>query len=334
MTPPGTAQDRQDSGEDAAALRRFSTACLPVRQRLEIWREVFGREVARLDIAPLGPSAPHCNVMFRECAGSSLGQGDVSAISCERTRDLMRDGNDDIILMVPLAGRICLDQRGSDLTAEAGEVLVRRSDDAGKTRSAAGRYLTLTLPRAMLDRRVADLDRLTMTVLPRDGEAVALLTAYARTLLSEGALPGGLATLAQTHLVDIAGVAIGAGRDAWHRAEQGGIKAARLRMLHAAIRDGARDEAFSIGPVARSLGISPGYLRKLLAAEGQSFSALVLDRRLSLAHEMLTAATGAQQTISGIALAAGFGDVSYFNRAFKRRYGATPGDILRRSRRH
>jgi AraC-like DNA-binding protein len=32
-------------------------------------------------------------------------------------------------------------------------------------------------------------------------------------------------------------------------------------------------------------------------------------------------------TASAVALAAGFGDLSHFNRSFRRRYGATPSDV-------
>jgi AraC-like DNA-binding protein len=32
-------------------------------------------------------------------------------------------------------------------------------------------------------------------------------------------------------------------------------------------------------------------------------------------------------SITAIAFDAGFGDLSYFNRTFRRRYGATPSDI-------
>ena len=35
----------------------------------------------------------------------------------------------------------------------------------------------------------------------------------------------------------------------------------------------------------------------------------------------------AEQTISTIAYEAGFGDLSHFNRAFRRRYGQAPSDV-------
>jgi AraC-like DNA-binding protein len=35
----------------------------------------------------------------------------------------------------------------------------------------------------------------------------------------------------------------------------------------------------------------------------------------------------AAMTVNAIALVAGFGDLSHFNRSFRRRYGATPSDV-------
>jgi len=42
---------------------------------------------------------------------------------------------------------------------------------------------------------------------------------------------------------------------------------------------------------------------------------------------MLTEPRLAQSAVGAIAYDAGFGDLSYFNRSFKRRYGATPRSI-------
>jgi AraC-like DNA-binding protein len=42
---------------------------------------------------------------------------------------------------------------------------------------------------------------------------------------------------------------------------------------------------------------------------------------------MLTDRQRGDRSIAWIAFACGFGDLSYFNRTFKRLYGATPSDI-------
>jgi len=42
---------------------------------------------------------------------------------------------------------------------------------------------------------------------------------------------------------------------------------------------------------------------------------------------MLTDARWTDQSVAWIAFEVGFGDLSYFNRTFKRLYGATPSEI-------
>jgi AraC-like DNA-binding protein len=42
---------------------------------------------------------------------------------------------------------------------------------------------------------------------------------------------------------------------------------------------------------------------------------------------MLTEPRLAQSSVGAIAYDAGFGDLSYFNRSFKRRFGVTPRDV-------
>jgi AraC-like DNA-binding protein len=70
----------------------------------------------------------------------------------------------------------------------------------------------------------------------------------------------------------------------------------------------------------------------LFESDGTTFSRFLLDQRLARAHRMLNNPLPAERTISAIAYEAGFGDLSHFNRAFRRRYGATPSDIRANSR--
>jgi AraC-like DNA-binding protein len=62
---------------------------------------------------------------------------------------------------------------------------------------------------------------------------------------------------------------------------------------------------------------------------GTTFSEFVIDRRLDAARGMLTSPRHAAWSITAIALEAGFGDLSHFNRRFKRRYLMTPTDLRR-----
>jgi len=63
------------------------------------------------------------------------------------------------------------------------------------------------------------------------------------------------------------------------------------------------------------------------AIEGSSFSEFVLGERLARLHRVLSDPRMSARLIGAIAMETGFGDLSYFNRAFRRRYGASPSDV-------
>ena len=106
------------------------------------------------------------------------------------------------------------------------------------------------------------------------------------------------------------------------------VRAARLAALKTDIARHLADPALSVAAVAARHGISVRYVHKLFEDDGRTYSQVVLDARLDHALRQLHSAT---RTVSAIAGAAGFGDLSYFNRTFRRRYGMTPSDARRRS---
>ena len=85
-------------------------------------------------------------------------------------------------------------------------------------------------------------------------------------------------------------------------------------------------------PTAIIDGITSRYVSMLFESDATTFSEFVLAQRLHRAHHMLTDQRWSDRTVSSVAFDAGFGDLSYFNRAFRRRYGATPSDIRRKAR--
>jgi AraC-like DNA-binding protein len=106
----------------------------------------------------------------------------------------------------------------------------------------------------------------------------------------------------------------------------------RLRAIKADIVKNLTDRLLSIETVAQRQGITPRYVSMLFESDATTFSEFVLIQRLNRAHRMLIDARFSDRTVSSVAFEAGFGDLSYFNRAFRRRYGATPSDVRANSR--
>jgi AraC-like DNA-binding protein len=111
----------------------------------------------------------------------------------------------------------------------------------------------------------------------------------------------------------------------------GGLRAARLLAAKAYIVGNSTRRDVSVGIVAAHLGVTLRSLQRLFEAEGTTFSAFLLGQRLSRAHRMLCNPQYSDFPVSSIAYDAGFGDLSYFNRCFRRLYGASPKVIRQAS---
>ena len=162
----------------------------------------------------------------------------------------------------------------------------------------------------------------------RGRRALTLLVTYARAVAD--ALPlatADLQRLAVTHMHDLLAATIGATRDGRAIAEGRGIAAARLRAIMTDISAHLGDGDLSVAEIARRHRVTRRYIHKLFENEGITFSSFVLGQRLLRAHRILSDPKLAERNISSVAFEVGFSDLSYFNRAFRQRYAATPTEI-------
>jgi AraC-like DNA-binding protein len=102
---------------------------------------------------------------------------------------------------------------------------------------------------------------------------------------------------------------------------------AHLAAILRAIESQSDDPNLNATAVAASLRITPRYVHLLLEETGRSFTHHVLERRLERAAVLLRDRRWRDRKIADIAAEAGFTDLSYFNRAFRRRFNATPSAI-------
>jgi AraC-like DNA-binding protein len=106
-----------------------------------------------------------------------------------------------------------------------------------------------------------------------------------------------------------------------------GVRAARLRAIKADVLKALGDHDLTVTAIATRHGVTPRYVQMLFEGEGTTFSRFLLYQRLGHAHRMLCDPRFAERTVSTIAFEAGFGDLSHFNRVFRRRYGESPSDV-------
>ena len=313
-------------------LARFSTASLPDRDRLAVWREVFGKSVARLDLAPIDPDkAFRCDLSGFALPGVSVALGTYENVRSVRTRELLSDGNDDVIFAIVSAGSGRLLRPGRELALNTGDGAVSCNAITGVTAEAPRnlQLMNFAVPFRSLSPTTPNIGDVSLMPAQARNEAVRLLKSYVGNLFASGDWPKTteIRNLVATHILDLVGVAMGATRDAAETAKGRGIRAARLIAMKSDIIANANNPAISVDWLAQQHGLSPSYIRKLLDGDGTTFSEFVLNARLARAHRQLTDRRFAGMQISTIAFEAGFGDLSYFNRMFRKRYLCTPSDV-------
>jgi AraC-like DNA-binding protein len=306
---------------------RFSTDGFAERERLTAWREFFCRGFAKLDAEPLHDIPFQARMAMRIMPDLVVVSGRGRVRKTARTRELLADGSDTMVFQIASCANIA-SQRGRDVAAAPGEaVLLSNADLGSATFETEQSVIVLNLPRAVLRPSLHDLDAVLTRPVPNDNEALRLLKAYLAAIEHDPAPTSeDLQRLMVAHVHDLVALALGATADAAEIARTRGLRAARLGAAKTYVMRHLGQFDLSAATVAAHLGVTPRYVYMLFEAEGVSFSEFVLGERLARAHRMLGALRHAGDTISAIAYAAGFSDLSHFNRSFRRRFGCTPSD--------
>jgi AraC-like DNA-binding protein len=314
------------AGDEITTLR-VSSADFSDRDRVEAFRETFGRAIMQIDIDPSPGHPLDVEMTLRALPGLGIATGRISPTHNSHPSSLI--DNDDPVLVVARQGSGALKQRGREATIANGQAILTSNGMVGSfVGHVTSHVFTFRLTRDLLASRIPDLENALIRPLPANHPALQLLMGYTSALNDDQALATPeLRHAVVSHVHDLAALALGMTGDSAVLANERGVKAARLRAIKADIIANCRQQHFSIEAIARQHQISPVYIRQLLAADGTTFTELVIHYRLAHAHRTLTNPRHADRAIGSIAFESGFSDLSYFNRTFRRRYGAKPSDI-------
>ncbi len=307
---------------------QISTDMFPDEKRLAMWRETYGRGIARVDIEPLSDDPFHADVTFNLLPNVAIASGSRSPAHYRVTHELLKDARDIIAVSILRSGEASATQFGEELIGGVGSASVLSGvDPSVSTLTTDGSFITLALSRSAIAELAPDYAAAFGRPIPADDPALGLLIKYLDTVMSADELSHPeVARSVSTHILDLVALALGARGDQ-AEAALGGAKAARLKALKADVMSMLGSSELSSELIAGRHGISSRYVRKLFEQDGTSFTVYVLTERLTRVRRMLSETRYAHLTIAQVAHACGFNDISYFNRAFRRHFGATPTDV-------
>ncbi len=322
--------------DNGAGRLRFNTDNLSERDRFPAYCEEMIRRYAALDImARDDPLNFRARIELQRVGSVDIGFIATTPSDYVRTPPYLRDGDDNLCIVLCKAGGSYQTQRGDPQALHPGEGIVCDNAQTGGIHVLDdSRFWVLKVARSKMARLLPHIARFGGAKLDKDPIAQRLLFGY---LDAAGDIDmsgnGRAAALYDEHIVNLMALALGAEGDARHVAEEQSGAAIRRSAILREIERHSGDRVFSAAKVAAGLGVTPRYVHLLLEATGKSFSHHVLERRLEKAMALLQDPARPDRKIAAIALEAGFTDLSYFNRAFRRRYGATPSDFRGAARR-
>jgi AraC-like DNA-binding protein len=310
-------------------IDRFCSDDLPERDRVAFTREVYGRAIVKHDIEPHPDSPFYWRSALQRLPGLGIASTVCSGVHTERTSSQI--DSDDLVINITLAGKRIVRQYGSEAVVGPGEAgLTRSRDVASCDCEPNSRLINLRIPVNTLSPLITNLAPLLVRTIPAETAGLAMLIGYVETMQrgeSIDALAGAQArSLAVAHVYDLVALMLSAMHDAGNGVARGSA-AARIQAIKADIVGSSDLRGLTVEGFAARHRVSVRSLQKLFAAEGSTFSQFVLAHRLARVHSMLTNPRFAAQTVSSIAFTCGFGDLSYFNRVFRQRYGTTPSEI-------
>lgn len=317
------------NGKDECSILNVSTNDVPENERITMLREFYRRGVVKAEVDAKEGQPFEATFTAYALPGAQLLTGRLFGARIIRTKELTIDGDDSLALVVNRSGAVGISARGRELLLGPGEAALTSAEDVAVfERLLAGDCFSLLVPRRVLVPMIMDVEDAVMRIIRHRQTEIRVLVDYATSLVRENGLAtAALRQLGAGHLHDLLALVLGPMDDARESAGQRGGKVARLRKAKFLIVNNCARQDLSVAGVAQELGVTPRYLQRLFEADGKTFSSFLIEQRLKRAHRMLREPEFAERPVSSIAYDVGFGDLSYFNRCFRRAYNATPSDV-------
>ena len=301
---------------------KYSSTQTPDLHPIDAVRQSFGP----VDVQIKPETTPHFAVSSLSFSKITISSNVLSAVKVSRKAKHFNRDEINLIFSERGGGHFQSGNIGESL--DDGDIILRDTTADGvvfSTQEAA--WKALIIPKATLEpmlnkNAIVDIKRFAP-----NAPAGRLLNHYLNAIFHDKTLDiSGYENLIATHICDLAALLIGADSDTQHQAETRGVMVARRTAAECYIRDNLLDNQLSDQTIARSLGVSPSYIRKLFVTDN-GLHAFITKQRLSYARRLLLSPNFAAAKIIDIAFRCGFSSLGTFNRQFKKEFGCAPSEM-------
>jgi AraC-like DNA-binding protein len=305
---------------------RFSSAALPQEGRGNTIEELHERGLLPTRFVRYGNAVPSFDLVNRIMPGLRI----LTASCTSIRREGVRQEGDLLYFCMTLTGTTVGSRSGREMVLSDGDAVLMTNEEATWTMTSptSANIAGIRLPRSAIAPLVPKLENVTMRRITKDTSGLRLLRKYLDVTADDEALAAPASQrLIISHFYDLVALALGANGDAKALAADRTVGAVRLAAIKADIVANLNDGNLNATTVATRNRVTVRYLHKLFESEDITYSEFVVGQRLARAFGILRNPLHSRRAISTIAFDLGFNDLSYFNRAFRRRYNATPSEI-------
>jgi AraC family transcriptional activator of tynA and feaB len=301
----------------------WSTAQVHPRDRVAYWVDQVC-DACHVDCEPRRDTA-----LFGDCSVAGLagtlqfGKGASTAQALSRSpRQIARGNSDFFHICVMSYGRALLRQDGREALLEPGDfVLSDRTRPYQFIFDGEFSQTVVMMPRQVLIPRVGSAERFTAIRIDGSKGLGGLLSPLLQNLggpLRD--MPADAQARIAENIIDLVATAVLSECEGLPISS--GMTCVRVKFwieTHLA-------QDLSGERIASECGVSVRHLNRLFARDGVSLMQYVWERRLARCQRELTDPMMGHRSISEIAIASGFKELSHFSRAYRARYGQTARD--------
>ena len=314
----------RENGNSDVRLNVCDTEIYPVRDAFSAFREAVAGAFMPWQAESSSDSDFSARLATFSTGSGSFGRTRIMAVTGIRTKTELSNSPDRLYANYVLSGQLFIDQGDKITTANKGDLVIFDSTLPVKhIKVADGIFQDLSF--SLSKEKFGNADQIFGNIAIPHTKILSPLTScfafLAENILS--ACPEELMAIGAA-CAALLPVAAAYGTEE-HRQDVHDVALNRYdREMLRFIDNHIADETLSPSAAAQHLGISVRYVHKRFAAFGTTFSSYVRLKRLELVSQDLVSEAGIKQPIFAVAYRWGFGDLSTFVRAFKKKYGYTP----------